>query len=384
MLAAVASFGWAQLPGPREACCTLAMAALAERALIDADNGLLNIPPAAVLAYAEHPDAVVHLEAALEEAHRRGSLFAAAGNRMWLSYFRYLRSELGEAVALATLAIEELVTWGFDNGPDYGAAFLIMALLEQGELSAARAVLDGSREPSTKAEGTRHWHEARLLLLAAERRDAEALAHADRIEREFAHVRNPTATTWRLVRAELRMRAGDEAGARADVAEHLALARSWGSPGAIGRGLRVAGELFGEDLEEAIAVLERSSMRIELAKALLALGRRHRLARRPTDAREPLRRALEVSVTCGATALTEEIRAELAAAGARPRSDVLSGPAALTPSERRVATLAAGGMTNRDIAERLFVTPKTIEVHLSATYRKLNIGSRRELAGALA
>jgi DNA-binding NarL/FixJ family response regulator len=191
------------------------------------------------------------------------------------------------------------------------------------------------------------------------------------------------ASVWRLVRAELRVRAGDEAGARADVAEQLALARAWGAPGPIGRALRVAGELFGEDLEAAVTILHGSTQRLELAKALLALGRRQRLARRPTAAREPLRQALEVAATCGATALTAEIRGELAAAGARPRTDMLSGPAALTPSERRVATLAADGMTNRDIAEQLFVTPKTIEVHLSAAYRKLAIGSRRELAGAL-
>ena len=57
---------------------------------------------------------------------------------------------------------------------------------------------------------------------------------------------------------------------------------------------------------------------------------------------------------------------------------------ALTASERRVADLAADGQTNRDIAQTLYVTPKTIEVHLSNAYRKLGIGSRRELAGALA
>jgi hypothetical protein len=181
---------------------------------------------------------------------------------------------------------------------DYRAAFLIMALLGRGELTEARAALHGSREPTTLAEGARHWHEARLQLLAAERRDAEALALADRLERDFAHARNPMTATWRLVRAELRVRAGDESGARADVAEQLAPARAWGSPGPVGQALRVAGELFGEDLGEAIAVLETPSLRVELAKALLALGRRHRLARRPTEAREPLRRALEVSVTC--------------------------------------------------------------------------------------
>ena len=78
------------------------------------------------------------------------------------------------------------------------------------------------------------------------------------------------------------------------------------------------------------------------------------------------------------------MRTELYAAGARPRTDALSGAAALTASERRVATLAAGGETNRDIAQTLYVTPKTVEVHLSNAYRKLGIRSRRELATALA
>ena len=72
---------------------------------------------------------------------------------------------------------------------------------------------------------------------------------------------------------------------------------------------------------------------------------------------------------------------ELYAAGARPRTDARSGAAALTASERRVADLAAGGETNRDIAQSLYVTPKTVEVHLSNAYRKLGIRSRRELRG---
>jgi len=67
----------------------------------------------------------------------------------------------------------------------------------------------------------------------------------------------------------------------------------------------------------------------------------------------------------------------------RPRREALSGVDSLTPSERRVADLAAAGRTNRDVAQELFVTPKTVEVHLSNAYRKLGIRSRRELAGAL-
>jgi len=139
-----------------------------------------------------------------------------------------------------------------------------------------------------------------------------------------------------------------------------------------------------EHLEEACGLLERAPVRLEQAKALAALGAVLRRSRKPTEAREPLRRPLELAEVCGATALAEDVRAEIYATGARPRTAALQGVGALTASERRVADLAADGQTNRDIAQALFVTPKTVEVHLSNTYRKLGIGSRRELPRALA
>ena len=78
------------------------------------------------------------------------------------------------------------------------------------------------------------------------------------------------------------------------------------------------------------------------------------------------------------------MRSELHATGARPRREALSGVESLTPSERRVAALATEGLTNREIAQSLYVTPKTVEVHLSNTYRKLDIRSRRDLTAAMA
>ena len=131
-------------------------------------------------------------------------------------------------------------------------------------------------------------------------------------------------------------------------------------------------------------MLESAPARLERAKALAALGGALRRARRPTEAREPLREALEVAEICGATALVESTRAEIYATGARPRTTALSGVGSLTASERRVADLAADGLSNRDVAQTLYVTPKTVEVHLSNAYRKLGIGSRRELPTALA
>src|ERR671934_2457792 len=88
--------------------------------------------------------------------------------------------------------------------------------------------------------------------------------------------------------------------------------------------------------------------------------------------------------SCGAMTLLEHANEELAATGARPRKVLLTGVASLTASERRVAHLAAEELSNKEIAQALFVTVKTVEVHLSNVYRKLEIGSRRKLGAALA
>jgi DNA-binding CsgD family transcriptional regulator len=104
---------------------------------------------------------------------------------------------------------------------------------------------------------------------------------------------------------------------------------------------------------------------------------------RRADAREPLRRALDHASRCGASALAERARAELVTAGAKPRRERISGTSSLTASERRVAEMAANGMTNREIAQSLFVTMKTVAAHLTHTYQKLDISSRDELAEVL-
>jgi len=88
---------------------------------------------------------------------------------------------------------------------------------------------------------------------------------------------------------------------------------------------------------------------------------------------EPLREALELAQRCDAAPLARRAREELLATGAHPRRERMSGPDALTPSERRVAEMAAGGLTNREIAEALFVTAKTVGTHLGHIYRKLDL-----------
>jgi DNA-binding CsgD family transcriptional regulator len=113
------------------------------------------------------------------------------------------------------------------------------------------------------------------------------------------------------------------------------------------------------------------------------LGAALRRANQRTEAREPLRAGLDLALGCGATRLADRARTELRATGARPRRESLSGAAALTPSERRVAEMAASGLSNAEIAQALFVTVKTVEGHLSGAYRKLDVRSRTELGDAL-
>jgi DNA-binding CsgD family transcriptional regulator len=130
-------------------------------------------------------------------------------------------------------------------------------------------------------------------------------------------------------------------------------------------------------------VLAGSAARLEYARSLAELGAALRRAGRRTEAREALGRALEAAEVCGAAPLVAQVMTESHAAGYRPRRHRLVGVDALTPSERRVAEIAAGGASNREIAQALFVTTKTVEVHLTSAYRKLGVSRRGELAAHL-
>jgi DNA-binding CsgD family transcriptional regulator len=170
---------------------------------------------------------------------------------------------------------------------------------------------------------------------------------------------------------------------------HLELVRHVGAPGRLGRGLRSAATAIGGDeglalLEEAVDVLQVSAARLELAHALHDLGAELGRRRRRPEGREALRLATEIASRCGAHGLAGRARAELAAGGGRRARLHVTGAEALTPAERRVCELASDGeLTNRAIAQSLYVTEKTVELHLSNAYRKLGIRSRFQLAESL-
>jgi DNA-binding CsgD family transcriptional regulator len=150
------------------------------------------------------------------------------------------------------------------------------------------------------------------------------------------------------------------------------------------QGLLVGGQAGVADLRAAVEALGRSEGRLEHARALIDLGAAIRRDGQRAEARRRLGEGYALAAECGSARLVARARAELAAAGARPRRTALTGAAALTPSERRVATIAAGGAMNREIAQTLFVTEKTVETHLGHAYAKLGVHSRHELEAALA
>jgi DNA-binding CsgD family transcriptional regulator len=170
--------------------------------------------------------------------------------------------------------------------------------------------------------------------------------------------------------------------------EQLAVARRVGVPGALGRSLRTAGLAIGGNegaalLEEAVSVLERSPAQLELAHALADFGAELSRAGRRREGRAAQRRAIELADQCGAIALADGARAELHAGPGRRAREELTGPGALTATEWRVCRQVAEGLTNREVAQALLVTEKTIERHLSSAYHKLGIRSRFQLPTAI-
>jgi DNA-binding CsgD family transcriptional regulator len=138
-----------------------------------------------------------------------------------------------------------------------------------------------------------------------------------------------------------------------------------------------------ELLSEAVSVLGGAEDRLEHARALFHLGAALRRAGHRSDACEQLALAMDVAHRCRATVISSQARDELVLAGARPRRLALSGVDSLTSSERRIAGMAAEGMTNKEIAQALFLTQRTVEMHLTSSYRKLGISSRRGLSEVL-
>jgi DNA-binding CsgD family transcriptional regulator len=364
----------------------LVQRALAGGLLPDDESWQGYVVAVAVLLSLDELDTAVRLYTELIElARRQGSAFAFAHASSFRAFALLRRGDLPEAEADARAALDAT----FPLGRTY--ADLAEVLAERGELAEAIQTLDLAGLPHVH-----HTYQTAVLLDPRARLRiangevaqglADLLAAGESLGSFGIH--NPSHSAWRSQAALATLRLGDRREARRLVAEEIDLARRWGTSRPLGGALRAAGLVEGgaeglELLRESVDVLATSQAQLERARSFTELGAALRRANQRAEARALLYEGLELARRSGAIVLAERAHAELLAAGARPRRLVRSGVDSLTPSERRVARMATEGQTNREIAQALFVTPKTVETHLSHVYRKLGIQARSQLPGAM-
>jgi DNA-binding CsgD family transcriptional regulator/Flp pilus assembly protein TadD len=389
---AVAAFDTARTGTAAEARA-LALQALADGRLLEDPGpesiGFWTAPVVLVLAHADDDAAQISSEM-IEWAKQHGSLPAFSIAAQLRAYVCFRRGSLTEAEADAASALEHPGLPGF---PPFGYVALVNVMLARGKLNEAGEVFAQIpfESGSTSLIYLQYpWMRARLRAASEPAEALEDLFACGRLEREW-DIRTPafgTFGSWRADAVPLLASLDRRDEARALAREELERCRAFGAPGPFGVALRTLGLIEQGDsgiglLEQAVAHLEPSPARLEHALALLELGAATRRAGRRADARKPLREALELARACGADAVAVRAHEELVAAGARPRRDPTESRSNLTASELRVARMAAEGMTNREIAQALFLTENTIETHLRSVFRKLDIGSRSQLARAL-
>jgi DNA-binding CsgD family transcriptional regulator len=348
----------------------------------------------AALALADDYEASIQgIDAILAQARRRGVALTVANVSALRALVAGRQGDLNSAEADAQAAIE--------LAPDLlGAEYVVLAVS-----AAVLAGLDRDETPESLRQlidrsGIRYDTEflpSSQLRYASGVLRAAAGNHAAAVEElcscELEHPtfggENPAVVPWRSAAALSLAELGRREEARALAADEVSRAQSFGALRAIGMALR-AQALVGppeqrlDGLHAALEALARSEARLEHARVLLDVGAMIRASGQRVAAREPLSEALALASRCGARTLERRARAELAAIGVRPGATDRDGADSLTPSERRVVELAAGGGTNREIAQTLFVTEKTVETHLGRAFRKLNVSSRRQLRDVLA
>ena len=317
-----------------------------------------------------------------------GQLAVGLGARSWLALRR------GELSAAEVDARAALVATELPAPRMYrvlNAGLLLDALVDLGELDEAERVLaQFAADVESGSPTAAVLRLARGRLRVAQGRIALGLEDFLEVGSRLmvADIRSPSFLAWRSEAAIAQLALGQREHAARLAEEELELARSFGAPRAIGVAARAAGLVAGGRrgealLREALDQLEQGDAKLERARAMADLGAMLRRRNRRTEARELLRESLDAAHRSGAKRVAEFAEVELRATGARPRRVVLKGVESLTASERRIAEFASSGLTNREIAQALFVTSRTVEGHLTSIFRKLQVGSRGDLQPAL-
>jgi DNA-binding CsgD family transcriptional regulator len=340
---------------------------------------------ALVFWYAERvPRALELLDAGERRARARGAVPLLAMVLNARSRILVSVGELERAYEVVREVAELDLEGPLRDGVPTVAGVLVMPLVELGRLEEARLELERHAPRGGYVGPIGSLHAARVALHLAEGRTEEAVADAEEL---LVRLRARRHGGLRLMdaAAEAFLAAGQHDRAAAVAEEGLAVAERWGAPGTIAPFRRVLGLARRDEqhLRAAVALSHKGPFRPETARCLLALGAHLRRSGRRTEAREPLRRALDLAGQIGARPLQDQAETELRACGARPRSLSFTGVESLTPSERRVAELVAAGRSNREVALTLFVSRATVETHLRSVFRKLGVTSRGQLGPLL-
>jgi DNA-binding CsgD family transcriptional regulator/tetratricopeptide (TPR) repeat protein len=364
-----------------------------DRERSDARAGYPGSPHLVALGLADRGDWVLEcFPNLLAGAEMRGTLSGVTGVYGARAYCHFLDGELSEAQVDAETAMRISVEAGFKTPLMSWLGAATLAMTARGEPEAAIALVDRHAAEMEVPPGI-----PGAVALIGRGRACQALSrHAEACEDfraaaarvEWIPWANPEGLGWRpgLALSLAALGEAEEAGRLA--AECVELAEQAGGQRGLGIALRVRAQIA--DGEEGVEALRRSvelladtQARLQHTESLVELGAALRRSNCRREARKPLAEGLEIAHRCGAAPLEERARTELAAAGARPRNVVRSGVEALTPSELRVARMAAAGQTNREIAQILVVSAKTVETHLRHAFQKLDIARRTELSAAL-
>jgi DNA-binding CsgD family transcriptional regulator len=368
---------------------------LAEQALAREPESLLGTLATLCLIASDEFDAARELyQGLIDMAQPRGWLIALAHGCMMRAAALTRLGEIRDAEADARIAFDYKLPVAPPGAMLWSLTILLDTLVELDELAEAERILAAAGQcgdPPAGAAAAPLLLQSRARLRLAQHRPADAYADAQAaaIRCRALDQRHPLLAGWRLDAAAALVALGDPDGAYRLAQHQLELAERVGTASARGAALRALAHSAPDQqarlhhLDRAVAVLTRSPARLEHTRALVDLGAALRRANRRADARLPLRTALDQAERGGMRLLARRARDELHAAGARPRRAAFSGPDALTPAEHRIARLAAQGHSNRTIAERLYITQRTVETHLTHTFTKLNITTRTALAQAL-
>lgn len=340
--------------------------------------------------YSEGRERLTRLRAEMTE---RGDESDLGFVLLWLAWLDTMSADLAGAATLA----DEMADLASLTATQTGRAF---ALAQRGLVHAHRGEVAETRRACGEAAALLHdvgnpqlavWIAAAVGLLELSHGDPEAAwraCEAVTVPFEQQGIAEPSVPFFlpdalealialgRLDRAEALLDAFEARGRELD--------RAWAiATGGRCRALLLAarGELSGADaaLAGALAAHERLEMPVQLARTLLVKGQLERRAKQKRAARESLTQALAIFERVGASTWAQRARAELSRVGLRP-----PGSDELTSTEARVADLAASGLTNREVAEAAFISPKTVEANLARVYRKLGIRSRAELGARMA